>query len=513
MQAMLISGAPERNIVEQYRSTSKGSVGRGHGTPSAGGTGLRPLSAYSNTSSGSGQRRATTPSRPRTAQGSRPSSAKKVVNPLGPNSHSQRIAELCCVQFRFQQELKSNKPLVKRKVVLAPVSDEQEKAQAMYQALPAALRPSADEVEAEISSTSVSAPEAVVALLLGRPALANFQRALAQFQAHLDHGLVDLKVWMSAARGDLLVASVGSDFASRVLAAIALLHGTENIMAIDASELQLEEVPITLGLFTGVRYLNLSRNKPLWNLTGLRACESLQAVDLTDCVHLEDVRFLGTLPKLEVVLLARCGSLEDIRPLLLCGQRPEKCDALEMEVLAPRREYRGVRQMWPLTTHIPMGHPSLRWLVLDGCSRLRLGVASLRLCGALTYVDLFGCSGVDAMDCYFLEQQAIKERSSRWTLVWPDADKIQGLASEQQWPDDLLTAVFQAASAAAAEKMALARGGFMPPVKTEDGVFRLPRPLERTWRSAMASAHRAALEFGVEFAVPKAEAAGSSEGV
>jgi len=414
----------------------------------------------------------------------------------------------------MQQQLKADKPRKPPpKAALGLLaSDEQEKAQAAYRALPAALRPTAGQVEAEMHELDCGALEATASLILGRQALANFQRAVSQFQSHLHHGLVDLKVWMSATRGDLLVASVGTDFAARVLSAIYLLHGATAILAIDASELQLEDVPEPLRLFTAMRYLSLSRNKPLNDLRGLRACHALQAIDLSDCPHIYDVRYLGMLPSLEVVLLARCHGVEDIRPLVLCGHKADHCDGLELDLLDARRGNKGAREMWPITPHIPMGHPSLRWLVLDGCTHLTQGIASLRLCNALTYVDLFGCSNADAMDCYLLEKQASTQRPSRWTMVWPDIDKIQGLAIEHRWPDTLLSAILEAASAAAAEKLALSKGGFMPPVTMEDGVFRLPRPLERTWRAGMVSAHRAALEFGVEFTMPEAEGAGGSEG-
>mmetsp|Transcript_43131 Transcript_43131/g.99369 ORF Transcript_43131/g.99369 Transcript_43131/m.99369 type:complete len:514 (+) Transcript_43131:92-1633(+) len=487
-------------------------------TPVHIGVHARPVSALSRASGAvSSLSRPTTPygqrkSRPSTA--SRSSSGQKVINPLGPHSHAQHIAELCCVQFRMQQQLnaeKPRKPPAKAALGLH-VSDEQEKAQAAYRSLPASLRPSAVQVEAEMHEAECGALEATASLILGRQALANFQRAMSQFHSHLNHGLVDLKVWMSAARGDLLVASVGTDFAARVLAAIYLLHGAAGILAIDASELQLEDVPEPLRLFTSMRYLNLSRNKPLNDLRGLRACHSLQAIDLSDCPHVYDVRYLGMLPNLEVVLLARCHGIEDIRPLVLCGHKADQCDGLELDLLDARRGNKGAREMWPITPHIPLGHPSLRWLVLDGCAHLRQGTASLRLCNALTYVDLFGCTNVDAMDCYLLEKETSAQRSSRWTMVWPDIDKIQGLAIEQGWTNTLLSSVLEAASAAAAEKLALSKGGFMPPVTMDEGVFRLPRPLERTWRAGMVSAHRAALEFGVEFTMPEADGSGGSEG-
>eukprot|EP00933_Yihiella_yeosuensis_P018034 TRINITY_DN14968_c0_g2_i1.p1 TRINITY_DN14968_c0_g2~~TRINITY_DN14968_c0_g2_i1.p1 ORF type:complete len:847 (-),score=193.30 TRINITY_DN14968_c0_g2_i1:117-2498(-) len=93
-----------------------------------------------------------------------------------------------------------------------------------------------------------------------------------------------------------------------------------------------------------------------------------------------------------------------------------------------------------------LGHPSLAWLCLSGCTRLSSGIEFVPLCQALKYVDLFECTEVEASHCHMASSAPQVEH-----LVWPNIELL-GEFGGAQWSEGKLKAIFGTAAEAVSLK-------------------------------------------------------------
>lgn len=372
-----------------------------------------------------------------------------------------------------------------------------------------------------MDEADLSFNEALASLIIGRGAAAALMREsssqsdsgrlnddafeCAYPSTALAAGILELKALISLAGGsqghEMLGASrvsKSSEAASsaratltpgRTIAAVAILLESQAITAANMSDMDFEEVPDTLRLLTSLTSLSLCGNGPLRSIVHVRRCGGLRAVDLSDCPALQELRPLGVLPYLEVVDLSRCTSVQDIRPLLL----PERGREGSSEAVSPSTASAAYSTGFGISptkaqpeSAGPLGHPSLRWLALDGCTALRWGVDDLARCPELLYVDLFGCTQAEHSQC-FAASQAPRLK----TFVWPSSQVLEKVANAEGWSQAVREEAAASATASVADKVALARG------HRPSTLPRLPAVSGNARREALASAVRAACEMGL----------------
>jgi len=318
-------------------------------------------------------------------------------------------------------------------------------------------------------------------LRLSAPGLPSSGAKGALARALSSSGLLDVRAWLAQTPAD--IAEDDTVKPVRAIAAAAVLQSnTESVgvRAVQLADMDLEEAPDTLHLLSSLMALSLSGNSLLRSVAALRRCGEIRALDLSGCSQLQDVRALGVLPYLEVLDLSQCSRLLDIRQLLIPskeGWAPRSSGGIQPEE-SESPQLRG-----------KLGHPTLSWLSLAGCTELRGGLSDIPRCPALAYVDLYGCLQVDPFDCHSASQ-APKLQGG---LVWPSLSVLEHAAAEQALSAPLKSTLAASATKAIAEKLRLARGQRPTP---KDGAA-LPALSGNAHREALRSALCAAAEMGM----------------
>ncbi|CAE7222995.1 GIP [Symbiodinium sp. CCMP2592] len=148
------------------------------------------------------------------------------------------------------------------------------------------------------------------------------------------------------------------------------------------------------------------------------------------------------------------------------------------------REFRH-RGLWPKEV-LALGNPTLRWLSLSGCRALRKGLAHLRRCQALRFLDLFECDYVDAgevLDACMAPQVDF--------VVWPSLEHLLRSARKAALSQSEVHDLMAAALDSAEEKRHLAH--------LEDVIHGLPACQKLAKAATRDAAARAAQDFGLPF--------------
>jgi len=148
------------------------------------------------------------------------------------------------------------------------------------------------------------------------------------------------------------------------------------------------------------------------------------------------------------------------------------------------REFRH-RGLWPKEV-LALGNPTLRWLSLSGCRALRKGLAHLRRCQALRFLDLFECDYVDAgevLDACMAPQVDF--------VVWPSLEHLLNSARKAALSQSEVHDLMAAALDSAEEKRHLAH--------LEDVIHGLPACQKLAKAATRDAAARAAQDFGLPF--------------
>jgi len=479
-----------------------------------------------------------------------------------PQSHAQRVAELHYDQFcmrrlqnhRSESSTSEPAPSRRRKKLFD--------ASCPWAQLPPSLRPAAFEVEMEMRQTGRELNEALAALVVGRNH-ASTLATLAKADSPASHevkrsvkpssttptsrecgyssptsDLNDLHTLMPAmmrpgstvlnVKACLDLASNGAfemerPQPSRIVAAAALLQGTEGMAQISTVQMEdvgLQEAPDTLHLLSSLSSISLSGNTILQNVAALKKCNDIRSLDLSGCSTLRDIQVLGLLPFLEVADLSFCSNIEDVTPLLVSAQMDGLVGAVNVDLsnlsraASPAKSVRRFRAQISEQNHDrvasqgrkkQLGHPSLRWLSMTGCTSLKRGILHLNSCDALVYVDLYGCLDVDLSEC-FIASQAV---ALRGTFIWPSRSILAKSVLAQNSSQSQQNAILAAAANAIAEKLAVARGRRPVPA----GTHGLPSLTGTAKSDAMKSAISAASDMGIFTSADQAkwDAGGSQE--
>lgn len=376
----------------------------------------------------------------------------RTPRPASSLDYNQRLAELSYEQY-FLHAGDIDEPVISKtpRLLIRPDNSGKQMTCALATTLarlPPSMRITIAEVLAKSRRDKVGPPEAAARLLVGKEVTHNLLSTKISDRLRTSP-TIDLKVWLAAARsaaaattfrpghqGDTPVSEMVT--LDRVLAAMALLWGADHVTAISATGLLGQEAPEVLRLFPKLQTLDASGCKALRSITALEECQSLRAVDLSDCPNLTDVSSLGRLPLLQAIDLSRCTSLEDLTSML-------SCPVAVTEHEDPLGQGAHLRAT---------GHPALRYLGLTGCSRLKSGISHIPHCEALSTVDLFDCTAVQACECFLAAAAPQME-----TLVWPSLECIEQLAKQQGWSEERMAGVVGAAVEAVVWKRTAARRG------------------------------------------------------